>query len=75
MRFNIKEVLFWIVFIIALVLLIWNVFGDSPTEFVTMVAILFTILLKVISVSDRLARLETRFGFLAKDFRRHVENV
>ena len=39
-----------------------------------MVAILFAILLKVISVSDRLSRLETRFGFLAGDFRRHLKD-
>ena len=31
MKINVKEVLFWVVFVIALVLLIWYVFGNSPT--------------------------------------------
>ena len=75
MRINIKEVLFWVFLIFAIVLLVWNVFGNSPTEFVALIAILFTILLKVISVSERLVKLETRFGFLARDFRGHVKGA
>ena len=34
-----------------------------------MVAILFTILIKVISISERVTKTETKFNFLARDFR------
>ena len=74
MKLNIKEILFWIFLVIAMVLLIWNVFGNSPSEFITIVAILFTILLKVISISERLTKIETKFNFLAKDFKEHIKH-
>ncbi len=69
---NIKEALFWVFLIISMILLIWNVFGNSPTEFITMVAILFTVLLKVMLISERLAKLETKFYYLARDFKEYV---
>jgi len=74
MKLNIKEILFWIFLVIAMALLIWNVFGNSPSEFITIVAILFTILLKVISISERLTKIETKFNFLAKDFKEHIKH-
>ncbi len=74
MKLNIKEILFWIFLTIAMALLIWNVFGNGPSEFITMVAILFTILLKVISISERLTKIETKFNFLAKDFKEHIKH-
>ena len=74
MKLNIKEILFWIFLVIAMALLIWNVFGNSPSEFITMVAILFTILLKVISISERFTKIETKFNFLAKDFKEHIKH-
>jgi len=74
MKLDIKEILFWIFLAIAMGLLVWNVFGNSPTEFITMVAILFTILLKVVSTSERLAKIETKFNFLARDFKEHIRH-
>jgi len=74
MKLNIKEILFWIFLTIAMALLIWNVFGNGPSEFITMMAILFTILLKVISISERLTKIETKFNFLAKDFKEHIKH-
>jgi len=80
MKFNFKEIVFWIVFIFALVLLIWNVFGNSPNEFIALVAILFMILLKMSLIGERLTKLETEFknfkhSFmnLAKDFKEHIK--
>ncbi len=71
---DIKNILFWIFLVISLVLLIWHVFGNSPTEFIALAALIFTVLLKVSAVSDRLTKLETRFDFLARDFKEHIKH-
>lgn len=68
MKIDIKEIIFWIFLAIALGLLVWNILGDSPSEFITMVVILFTILLKTMSISERLTKSEMRFNHLGKDF-------
>ncbi len=73
MKLNIKEVIFWIFLVLAIALLIWNVFGNSPSEFITMIAILFTILLKVMIISERIIKLETKFYYLARDFKEHIK--
>lgn len=53
MKINIRELLFWIILIFALALLLWNVFGKSPTEFVTIISIIFMLVLKIWSISDQ----------------------
>lgn len=53
MKINIKDLFFWIFLILALALLLWNVFGDSPTEFITIISVIFMIVLKLWSVSDQ----------------------
>jgi len=70
---NIKELLFWIFLIIGVILLVWNVFGNSPTEFIALATLIFTLMLKMWSVSDRQIKLEMKFGALAKDFKEHLQ--
>jgi len=53
MKIDIKEALFWIFLIIAVTLLLWSVFGNSPTELITIISVLFMITLKIWSVSDK----------------------
>ena len=74
MSVNIKDILFWIFLIFGLILLLWNIFGKSPTEFVALVALIFTVLLKTWSISDRQIKHEMRFRALAKDFKEHVKH-
>ena len=69
MKVGIKDILFWIFLVIAIILLIWYTFGNSPTEFAVMITFIFTILMKVWAISDRQIRLEMRFNSLAKDYR------
>ena len=57
-----------------MVLLIWNVFGNSPAEFVTLATLIFTVLLKIWTISDRQIRLEMRLNSLAKDFKEHIQH-
>ncbi len=78
MKKDIKEILFWIFLLIGIALLIWNVFGNSPTELITLSTLIFTLLLKVWSISDRQIksevktnRLERSFMKLVKDFKEH----
>jgi hypothetical protein len=66
---DIRDVIFWIFLIFSVGLLVWNVFGNSPTEFLALVAILFTIFLKTWQISDRQIKSDMRFGMLARDFK------
>lgn len=50
---NIKEIIFWIFLILAMVLLFWNIFGNSPSEFIALVAIILLVVMKVWSISDK----------------------
>lgn len=70
---NTKEILFWIFLFISMGLLIWTVFGNSPTEFIALAGLIFTMMLKMWSISDRLIKLETRFNNLARDFKEHIK--
>jgi len=68
MSIDIKEILFWIFLALGIILLVWNIFGNSPTEFIAIVSLIFTILLKLWSVSDRQIKSEMRFISLKKSF-------
>ena len=72
MRIDVKDVLFWVFLFIGLILLLWNIFGNSPTEFIALVTLIFTVLLKTWSISDRQIKTEMRFNALAKDFKAHL---
>ena len=78
MKINIKELLFYIFLILSIILLIWNVFGDSPIEFIALVTIMFSVLLKTWSISDRQIRaeieLKNSFIKLALDFKQHIKH-
>jgi hypothetical protein len=53
MKLDIREIGFWIVLILAMSLLLWNVFGNSPSEFLALVGIIFVVVIKLWFVSDR----------------------
>ncbi len=74
MNADIKNILFWIFLVIGLILLLWNVFGQGPTEFIALVALIFTVILKTWSISDRQIRLEILFNALASDFKEHIKH-
>lgn len=77
---NIKEIIFWILLVFSMVLLIWNLIGDSPTEFIALAGLIFTVLIKMSTLGERLVKVETRFNNLensfiklAEDFKEHVK--
>ena len=61
---NIKEILFWIFLILSIILLLWYVFGNTPSEFFTIITIILMITLKIWSISDRNIRLEMQLKSL-----------
>lgn len=74
MRLDIKEILFWIFLVLAISLLLWNIFGNSPSEFVTIITLIFAVIIKLWSISDRQIKGEMKFYVLAKDFKEHINN-
>jgi len=72
-KMDLKEILFWIFLVFSLILIIWYVFGNSPTEFIALTGLIFTVLLKTWSVSDKIIKLETKFNHLAQDFKEHTK--
>lgn len=74
MKMDIRNILFWIFLIISMMLLIWNVFGNSPAEFVTLATLIFTVLLKIWTISDRQIKFETRFNSFTRDFKRLADD-
>ena len=75
MKVDIKEILFWIFLIIAVVLLLWNVFGNSPTEMFTIIGIIFMVVLKVWNISDRQLMTEMRIKDGFKKISRDMELI
>ena len=78
---KIQDILFWIFLILGVILIVWNIFGDSPTEFFALLTLMFTLLLKTWSISNRTIKFETRFNTLEKsfihlsnDFKKYIKN-
>lgn len=72
MKVSWKDILFWVVLTLSIVLLIWNLFGNSPTEFIALATLIFAMMLKLWSTSDKIIKLEMKFNYLAKDFKQHL---
>ena len=51
---RILSILFWILLIILIVLIIWRIFGNSPSDFSILITALLTILIKMWAISDEL---------------------
>lgn len=66
MKTNIYDVLTWIGLIVAIIMIIWYIIGDSPYELAIIVPILFIIYTKLSSVEKGV--LENKINF-----KNHVE--
>ena len=51
---QILDILFWILLIIVIILIIWRIFGNSPTDLAIIIPAIFMVLLKMWSISDNL---------------------
>ena len=75
MKINIKEILFWISLIIAILLLLWFIFGNSPTEFFTILSLIFMIVLKLWSISDKQLITEMRIKSGFENMKKDIELI
>lgn len=48
------NVLFWILLIIGIILLIWKLFGNSPTDLAVITPFILMLIIKMWAVSDEL---------------------
>jgi len=73
---NVQDIIIWMLFILALVVFLWFIFGDSPsfeqTIIVLAMTLLFTIGTKVIRNEVRTNFLERRFGKIEESFIRLI---
>lgn len=76
---KIENLIVWILFILAVIVSLWYIFGNSPTFEQAIlsisIAFLFTLGLKVGSHEARLNSIETRFNNLEKSFIKLVRDL
>lgn len=62
---HILNILFWTALAIVIALILWRIFGNSPSDLSIMISALFAILLKMWAISDELKEFkhEIRFSF------------
>ncbi len=53
-RKDIFNVLFWIFLIVSIILILWKIFGNNPSDFSIMVSIMVMFLFKMWAISDDL---------------------
>ncbi len=65
MSWNFRRILFWIFAVICVVLLLWLIFGDSPTELFVSSAVVVLIIVKIWDMNERQIKMEmgTKNGF------------
>lgn len=75
---RIEDILLIIMFIIAIFVGLWYLFGNSPTfeqtVLVLMLSLVIASLVKVSVLNTKFNNFEKRFGALAKDFKDHVKH-
>ncbi|MAG02614.1 hypothetical protein CMI42_04715 [Candidatus Pacearchaeota archaeon] len=73
-KVDIKDMLFWIFLVISLILLIWILVGDSPSELIFITTIFLTMLFKVWAISDRGIKTDAKVDRLGDGFKRLAED-
>ena len=68
---RISDIIIWILFILTLIIVLWYIFGGSPTFEQSILVLILTL---SITTLVKLKVLETRFNFLARDFREHIKH-
>lgn len=71
MKIKIADILLWIMFIATIIVVLWYIFGNSPTIEQTLLILILTLSITTII---KVSVLETRFNYLARDFRNHCKH-
>jgi len=69
---KLQDMLIWILFILTIIIVLWYIFGNSPA---LEQAILILILTLSITTLVKMRVLETKFNFLARDFKEHIKHA
>ncbi len=76
---KIYDIITLILFVVTLVVVLWYIFGDSPTLeqglLILLLTFLFTTYGNVRGQNSRLKSLEDSFGRLAQDFKEHIKKI
>ncbi len=76
---QILDILFWVLLTIVVILLLWRIFGNSPTDLSIIMPALLMLLVKTWSISDNLKdfKHEVRFSFrkVREDTSKTKENI
>lgn len=51
-RKKILDIIFWILLIIGIILLLWKIFGSSPTDLSIIITFILTLMFKIWALSD-----------------------
>ena len=74
-RKQIFEILFWISLIMGVILLIWYIFGNSPTELSIILTFLLTLLFKIWAISDDLKDFKHEMKFSFHKIKGDIDNI
>jgi hypothetical protein len=83
---KIENIIIWILFILTIIIVLWFIFGNSPTFEQTILAVaitfLFTIGVKIGGFGEKLNSIERKFNILEKsfirlsgDFKKHINKI
>ena len=72
---KVLDILSWIFLGIAIIFLLWRIFGNSPSELLIIVPILFTILMKISSISENIWSIKSELKEHKTNYKAFKENV
>jgi uncharacterized membrane protein YesL len=74
-RQDIFNILFWIFLIIGIILLLWRIFGNSPTDLAIILPFILMLLFKMWSMSDNLNSFKHEVKFSFHKVRENINNL
>ena len=81
MNSKIKEILFWTLILVSIIMFLWKLFGNSPTTDLILIPLNIAMLIKMWSQGEDITVLKVKFEnfekqfiSLAKDFKEHLRN-
>ena len=74
-RSQILNLLFWILLIIGIILLVWYIFGNTPTELAITITFILTLMFKMWAISDELKEFKHEVKFSFHRIKEDINNV
>lgn len=72
---KILNLLFWIFLIVGVILLIWRIFGQTPSELLVILPFIFTILFKIWSIGDELKEHKIDYNVFKENIKNSFINI